>query len=295
MRRSKKTIKIESVRGMEKIEKMESKTFNIDRKKEDKNVVRYQKTGDVEILEKLYEGRISSLQFWTSHYYYLMDNSKEDMFAELRNQFMKAVVYYDQRRGHFNTCLYTFIRNCIRNLLVGKHAKKRRPEGIGFDFTNGFIISLDKPLEGKDGASGTLMDVVSDQLKDGTRAPDKMSLGETIEILSRDDDRIRGYLKKISDGVTLANLVKECKTVTGSIRVNKKQSKYLRTRKDIVKLIKTEDNIEDSFKLLDYQVCEPLRINYKIEMHKSKEADFFLKIIRRLRKNRERYMEAIRS
>jgi len=208
---------------------------------------------------------------------------------------MKAIVYYDRKRSNFNTCLYTFIRNCICNLLVGKHAKKRRPEGIEFDFNNGFIISLDKQHEGKDGVGSTLMDVVSNQLEDCTKAPDKMALNETLNILSRNDTKIKGYLKKISDGVTLANLIKECKTVTGSIHVNKKQSRHLKSRKGIINLIRIKNNIEDSFKLLDYQICEPLRVNYKIEMRKSKDADYFLKTLRKLRKNRDRYIEAIKS
>ena len=295
MRSSKKRVVVESIGNMEKIEKIDNKAFKIDKRAEDKAVIYYQQTGDVNVLEKLYEARIPSLQFWASRYYFLMDNSTEDMFAEFRGQFMKAIVYFDKKRGHFNTCLYTFIRNCINNIITGKNARKRRPEGIPFDFNNSFVVSLDKPRDGKDGSVNTLMDVIANQLEDCAMAPDKIELSETIGILSRDDERMRGYLKKISYGVTLANLIKECKTVTGCVHVNKKQSKHLKSKSGIVKLIRVNNNIEDSFKLLNYEICEPLRVNYKIEMKKSKEADLFLKKLRRLRKNSEWYIDAVRN
>lgn len=294
MNRSKSLVR-ENIKDIDKKKKMENKAFQIDRPREDDDVVEYQKTGNIEILDKLYHDRVPTLQFWTSHYYYLMDNSKEDMFSEFRNQFMKAVVYYDKSRGHFNTCLYTFIKNCIKNLLIGKNAKKRRPEGVEFDFNNNFIVPLDRPHEGKDGNSGTLMDVIASQMEDCSKAPDKIELRETLNILSKEDSKIRGYLKKISDGATLANLIKECKTVTGSILIDEKNSGQLKTKKGVTKLIRINGNIADSFKLLDYHICEPLRINYKIEMRKSKDADLFLKTLRRLRRNKTWYMEAIKT
>lgn len=288
-----KMINIKSVGAMEKIEKEENKAFNIDRVKEDEAVVRYQQTGDVSTIERLYEDRVPSLQFWTSHFYYLMDNSKDDMFGEFRRQFMRAIIYYDKKRGHFNTCLYTFIRNCIINLIVSKHAKKRCPEGVDFDFNQGFVTSLNKKYDSKNGDGNTLLDVISNQLEDCNKAPDKMSFNETLNILSNNDSKVKGFLKKIGDGFTLAKLIKECKTVTGSLHVKKNQYENIKSKKGIINLIKTNNNILAPFKLLDYEICEPTKINYRIEMRKSKEADLFLKTIRKLRKNSGWYMSSI--
>jgi len=292
-KKTKKTVKIKCVKEMEKMEKIKNPSFDIDRDQEDIDVDNYQKTNNVLILEKVHKARISTLQFWASHYYYLMDNSVEDMFAEFEERFMKAINHYNKKRGHFNTCLYTFIRNCIRNLVTKKHGLKRWPVGAKFDFNNGFLVSLDKEHQGKDGSKSTIMESVESQVEDCKPPSRKMSLKETINILSHNNDKIKGYLKKISSGYTLASIIKECKTITGSIRINKKQCKKLNNKKGIVKLIKTKNNIDDKFLLLDYEICKPLRVNYKIEMRKSKDADLFMKTLRKLRKNSNYYLEAL--
>ncbi len=268
----------------------------IDRKQEDENVIKYQKTHDMTIFEKLYQDRIPSLQIWARRYHWLTD-SKENMFGELRFYFMKAVNKYQKNRGSFNTCLYTFLLNCVRNLKTGKKAKKRKPEGADPNSTTNFILSLNYPYgNSKDGDGRSLMDIISDKIEDKKRVTDQICLEETMDILSSDNRIIRKFMMGLSDGHTLGNMIKSFKIKQGNIKISKNCYSRLvgkkKNKKIVANLIRGKKDISDDFSVVDYAVT-PNTLVYTIEMKKTKESDLILRTVRKLRRNREHIMERI--
>ena len=157
----------------------EKEAFQIDRAKEDEDVVRFQKTGDVSIFEKLYANRIPTLKVWAKKYYYLSDSS-DDMYGELTFYFTKAIFKYDKRRGSFNTCLYTFFQNCVRNLRNSKLAKKRRPIDSDPNKIANYMLSLDYDYNIKDNDGSTLKDVLPSETSDKENEIQNIRLEETL-------------------------------------------------------------------------------------------------------------------
>ncbi|MEI7943132.1 MAG: hypothetical protein WCH76_08260, partial [Candidatus Riflemargulisbacteria bacterium] len=205
----------------------DGKFIKIDREQEDKDVIHYQKTGDREIFERLYQNRIQSLQIWARRHHYLTD-SKENMFGELRFYFMKAVLKYKKNRGSFNTCLFTFLLNCIRNLKIGKKAKKRKPEGADPNSMSNFVLSLDYSYGNGDESNGrSLREILSDKMEDKKGTVDQIYLEETLNMLSNKNYVVKKFLKGLSDGNTLGSMIKVFKTKKGNIKINKNQFKRL--------------------------------------------------------------------
>ena len=274
----------------------DGKFIKIDREQEDKDVIRYQKTGDREIFERLYQNRIPSLQIWARRHHYLTD-SKENMFGELRFYFMKAVLKFKKNRGSFNTCLFTFLLNCIRNLKTGKKAKKRKPEGADPNSMNNFVLSLDYSYGNVDEGDGrSLKDILSDKMEDRRGTVDQIYLEETMNVLSNKNHIIKKFLRGLSDGNTLGNMIKTFKTKKGIIKISRKQFKNLsskKSKKTVIGLIKDHNNIEDKFSLIGYSVHAPNILNYTIEMQKTKESDLIIKTVRKLRRNKESILERI--
>jgi len=115
--------------------------FNIDRDQEDKDVAKYQKNGDEVLFEKIYNARIPTIKWWTRKYHCVMGNYS-DMEGELRYYFVRAINAYDKKRGSFNTCLFTFFLNRIRNIITKRSSNKRMPKGVKSNLDN-FVLSLD--------------------------------------------------------------------------------------------------------------------------------------------------------
>ena len=275
-----------------------SKFVEIDRKQEDANVILFQKTKDRTIFEKLYQDRIPTLQFWARRHYYLTD-SKENMFGELRYCFMKAVLKYQKNRGSFNTCLFTFILNYIRNLKTGKKAKKRKPEGADPESMNNFVLSLDYSYGNDDGEGMSLGDILSDKIEDRRSAADQIHLEETLDILSNRNGFVKKFLKALSAGNTLGNVLKASKIKRGSIKIKKNAFNLLKKKKKskkiVTDLIKENMKTETQFSVVSYKIHAPNMLNYTIEMKKTKESDLILRAIRKLRRNKESILERISS
>ena len=70
----------------------------IDRVQENRDIIQFQKTGDVAFFNKVYDNRIPTLKVWARKYYYLVD-SADDMYGELSFYFAKAAMKYDKNRG----------------------------------------------------------------------------------------------------------------------------------------------------------------------------------------------------
>ena len=270
----------------------------IDRDEEDKDVASFQKTGDLKLLEKLYKQRIPTLHSWANKYYYPgLVSSVEDLFAELSVVFVKAAEKYDKKRGAFNTCLYTFLLNRIKNLKSSKHAKKR----ISDDYTGplcGMILSLDFAYNDKDGSAVTLKDIIPSEASEKENFVLKEAMfDETVKVLSENNPQFEEFLLKISEGGSLASLLKEHKTKSGSITVKPSQANKLKTtrsKKMVVDLLRAQHKISGDFVLVDYDIVGH-QVNYVVEMKKTDEVDNILKTIRELRKNKELYLNRIKG
>lgn len=278
---------------------------HIDRNKENNDVTYYQKSRDPELLSRLYEQRVPTLKVWARKYYYLFD-SYEDTFQELSGIFLKIVNGYTQRRivynesnekqirtTPFNTFLMYSIHNYIKNVIGGKKAKKRTPDGC--DKENYFLVcpnplSLDFPY--KNSKNGTLK-TLKDDLEDNniSNSFDNLCYSDGIEIISNYNKDVSDILKMVGHGHTINEAVKEAKKTFDSINVSEEQlDEILKHRKigrnkAIHNLIEENKNYESNFKVIDFLI-NGRKIDYIIEMKKTQATTKFMKVIRKLRKNK---------
>ena len=263
--------------------------FDIDRDKEDSDVVCFQKNGDISLFDKIYEIRIPSLKVWARKYYYLSDGS-DDMYGEFSLSFSKAVLHYDKSRGSFNTCLYTFLKNCVSNLRNGKLAKKRRPKDSDPLKIKNYTLSIDHNYSTKEGEESTLKDILSDDMGSHVDVSHGMQLHESISFLSKDDPTIKSFLKTLCDGSTLSSLLKNLKTKKGRLKISKAQAKQLNQKRRCNRIVSNiiQDKTElDRFYLIDYKITPFNKLHYTVELDKTHESDLMMKTVRRLRRDKD--------
>ena len=266
----------------------------IDRKLEDDAVCRFQQTGDTAILEDVYIKRIPTIWKWTNDHYNpsLTNFSKEDLFSELSSVFVKAACDYEKKRGAFNTCLFTFLLNRIKNIKSSRHAKKRCSKEYDGPLS-GMILSLDYSYSDKDGTEVTLKDILDDTRHGPEQIPKNMHFEETLQILSKENQDIKGFLRQLSEGDSLSTLIKQYKTKDGFIRLNCSMSKQKRLpAKTVSNLIRERVRPKYGFRLLNYKV-RANKLLYRIEMKKTDETDMIVKTLRKLRKNKAKYLTEI--
>jgi len=271
----------------------------IDRNQENKDVVDFQKTGDMKVLEKVYRNRIPTLRSWaTKHFYPGLAISVEDLFSELSVVFVRAAQKYDRRRGSFNTCLFTFLLNRVKNIKNSKHAKKRISEFYNGPLC-GMILSLDFPYNDKDGSEVTLKDVIpSGNPHEKEFNLNKTHFDETLEILANNNSRLKKFLEKVSEGNSLTALIKEYRTKHGFVHITRNQAKKFcknKCSKVVKELLKGKGAINGDFKLISYVVEGSSRLKYAVELKKTEETDFIMRTIRELRKNKEHYISKLGS
>lgn len=268
----------------------------IDREQENRDIATFQKTGDLEILERVFVNRIPTLKSWAQkHYYPGLTTSVDDLFGDLCIVFLKAAEKYDISRGaSFNTCLFTFLLNRLKNIKSSKHAKKRLPdeyEGPAI----GMILSLDYSYNTSDGAEVTLKDIIpSCNPNETDYVLTNTYMDETLNVLSNDDPELKTFLSKIGDGNSLVALMREYKLKKGTIKVSRDQAMKLKNGKNknkVKNLIKQE--IDEDFKLLGYEIEGTSRLRYEVELNKTEKTDRFMKSIREIRKNKDIYRDKI--
>jgi DNA-directed RNA polymerase specialized sigma24 family protein len=284
----------------------EHKVFTeIDRKQENKDVIAYQKSKDNVLFEKIYAIRIPTLQVWSRRYHYLMDNrdrnvAQEDMFGELSLCFIKAVYTYNKAKGAFNTWLFYILINCVRNLVTGKKAKKRLPEGLDPKTFNNLVLSLDHAYfrNKENGNENSLKDFLPDHNIEKHNTIDKLNMKETLNILSAGNPIIKGFLKRLGDGDTLATVLKAYRTVNGEIKLDKsligKLNNGRKCNRIVSDLIKNKAKINDDFTVIDYYI-DGNELCYTIEKKKTPESNLILKTIRKLKKDKVMLLEKIRN
>ncbi|MFA5314044.1 MAG: hypothetical protein WC375_12150 [Methanomassiliicoccales archaeon] len=282
------------------IPKEVDENFNIDRRNEDDMVADFQKSGDLRILEKVYHLRVPTLRVWANkHFYPDLIASVDDLFEEFTVTFVKAAHKYNRKRGSFNTCLFTFLLNRVKNIKSSKHAKKRISENYDGPL-NGMVLSLDYSYNDKDGDAITLKDVVAncppEEACEGVIC--KLCAEETLDLLAHENMDFRGFLQRLSDGTSFASLIKEYKTRQGRIKLTSSQFKQMsgRAKKiEVANLVRSKGHFKDDFKLIEYNVASPHWLSYTIEMRKTNQTDNIIKKVRELRKNKGWYLHHIRG
>jgi len=301
------------------IEDALEKSYNIEgpdfrkkaiKKKENEAVMKYQESGDLQILETLYLNRIPTLNYWARKNRHLDNNSFNDIKGELTKIFLKAVKKYKSKRNtnvkgknkiantDFNTYLYTSFNYALCNIYNRKKAKKRTPYPADNVALTNILLSLDYLYRGNDYEGFTLKDVIADQRtgKDG-KVSYKMQIDEMLDVLSHDcSDATKDFLREISEGRSVSCLLKEYKIRKGKLkpaedtikRINKSRRPCVRI---VAELISAE--VTERFKLIKYHTKDDY-LHYTIEMHKTDETDSILKRIRKLKKNKDFYLDKIK-
>lgn len=207
------TEEINELIGCGKEIKQENKKIVIDRDQENKDVAEFQKTGNKDLLEKVYLARIPTIKFWAKkHYYPGLTLSEDDLFGELSIVFVKATKHYKITKGSFNTCLYTFFLNRLKNIKSSIHAKKRVSEEYNGP-ASAMVLSIDYEYVDKSGAEVSLKDVIP------SKDPNPYTLksyDDILDLMSNGDVLVKNFLNKVGQGESISTLLKEVKIEHGS-------------------------------------------------------------------------------
>ena len=270
---------------------------HLDREQENRDIIEFQETKDLKILEKAFNNRVPTIKVWASHNFYPgLVPSVEDLFAELSYVFVKAAYNYDKTRGSFNTLLFTFFLNRIKNLKSSKYAKKRKSD----EYTgplNGMLLSLDYTYGTKDDAALTLKDLIAcEKTMDKAYISKDITFNETINILSENDDTLKDFFIKLSSGGSMTSLLKEYKVKRGEIEIDRDEGKKLakyKCNKIVSNIIK--EKIDGDFSLIEYKIDKENKLSYMVEMKKTEETDKILKAIRSIKRNKDSIVTRIRG
>jgi hypothetical protein len=287
-----------------KLDGPDFKDINV-RKEENAAVEEYQKTKDPKILEGIYVNRIPSLNYWARKNQHLDNNSFGDIKGELTTAFLKAIKGYSSNLGvegkvyrHFNTYLYSSFTHGMCNIYNKKKAKKRTPLNSENESLYEMLLSLDYVYGNGDGSSFTLKDVVADpSTGDNGGVVNPIMVDEMLDVLSDGVPCTKEFLRKLSYGQTIPSLLREYKRVDARMRVKREVAERISASrrpctKIVTDLIKAK--VPERFKLLEYNV-KGCFIYYSIELHKTDKTDVIMRKIRKLKKNKEFYLDKIRT
>ena len=279
-------------------EKSKYEEINIDRAQENKDVDLYQRTKDERILEKIFNDRKPTLQYWAvQHYFPGLAPSIEDFYGELIIVFVKALEYYKYGRGSsFNTCLYTFLLNRIKNIKAGKYAKKRKPESYEGPLS-GIMLSLDYQYDEKDGSSITLKEKIENEDSlDYEKTKNNVNFEESIDILSNGNPKLKEVFMKIGNGNSISSIMRDSKIKDGEVNIDDAfviNYENNKCKSVIIDKIKEEHKL-NSFKLLNFEIKGSI-LKYQVEMKKTKESEMISKTMRYLKKNKEQYINLFKN
>ena len=264
---------------------------NVNRKEENALINEYQQTGDLSILEKVYEKRIPTLANWSLRYYYPgLELSIDDFMEELSIVFMKAANKYNIEKGSFNTCLYTYLTNRIKNMKNSTHAKKRRPENYDGPIS-GVLLSLDHPYSSDSESEKTLKDFLeAKEGSDHTRYFKETNFHDTINLLSNGDTLLKDVFVRLGEGSTLSSIIKDYKTEKGHIKVCVNNIS-VDDLKEI--LIDKSKVLNEKFVIVDYKILSD-RVSYTLEYDDTEETKMIKRSIKKLRNNKADYISKIK-
>jgi hypothetical protein len=275
------------------------------KEQENQDVIRYQKTGDLAILEKLYIDRVPTLNYWANKNRYLDDYNSEDIRSALTKKFLSLVDQYKRTtrevvdgkvkviKRNFNSYLFQSFRHEIINIGNRKKAKKRTPYPTD-DSTCAKLLSLDYTYSSNGSDKVNLRDTIADE-----KNPDAVKnvvLDEMIEIISKDEPpHVREFFEAVSMGKKVSALLRDYKTFENKMRVKSDLAERIKkSRRPCTRIVTelVEKRVPERFKLIDYSI-EGCTITYRIEMHKTKETDDISRKMRKLKKHKDRYLSKI--
>lgn len=265
----------------------------IDRAEEDRDVTTYQKTGDLKILDRIYRRRIPTLQAWAAkHFFPGLYLSEQDMASELSIVFIKAVEKYDPaRKVAFNTCLYTFLLNRVKNMKNSIHAKKRICEEYEGP-RSGMILSLDYSYNDKDGSDVTLRDLIAGNEPDGYEVK---SFQDLIDGLSGGNDDIKDFLLRVSNGETVSSLIEEAKNGDISIKIDDEIKSIIEKNSSVKgakRILKAKGLGAGVSSVVGMSVVGD-SVVLSVTFKKTKKSTLLSKVIRNYKKNKKQYIDGI--
>jgi len=276
-----------------------NEVIHINREEENADIEKFQKTGDYSILDKIYKNRIPTLKSWASKNYYPgLELTIDDFMEELSIVFVKAASKYKRDKGSFNTCLYTYLTNRIKNMKNSTHAKKRRPKDYEGPLS-GIVLSLDHEYENdKSGNETTLKDILASKSSvDVDSTYKEMNFNETLGILSNGNPILKSIFVKIGEGNSLSSIIQASKIKTGSFFISENEMNTIAKHGEtaVKELIQEIEDIEDEFLVSDFNVQEDSLIEYTIEFEKTEESEMIKDAIKRLRKEKDSIIREIRG
>ena len=259
-----------------------------DRKEEDRLVAYFQKTGDKETHNRLFEIRKSTIAVWARKYAWVCE-SEEDLYSELSMVWLKCVQKYKYeaemrpvrtKEGHlvkdendkvktifkrtpFNTFIFTSFRNHILNIIKKKYSKKRLDDaGNPIEFG---MHSLDFEY-GDDGEGTSMHELYKDENAEMDLA--RISADWIIEEISQGDKQIQQALQKFVNDGYIKDIKTACKVKSGILRLKKydrdmlisggmKAHQYLKT------MISSSERFETDFQISSYQIF-PKKVVFEI-------------------------------
>jgi hypothetical protein len=179
-------------------------------------------------------------------------------------------------------------------------AKKRLPEGMNPNLMSKFMYSLDYAYGHDEDSETTLKDVLSNKYKSESSALDGIIYDETISKISNNNAVVKGFLHKLSLGNTVSSLLKEYRTKTGNIKIDKNVFKHIKSSKEkeilVSDIIRDNDDINSEFMVIDYDISNKddyNNLSYTIEMKKTNETDTVIKALRRMKRDKDMIISKI--
>ena len=258
----------------------------IDRNQEDADVLEYQKTGDMDLLTKIYRNRIPTLKAWSQkHFYPGLCSSIDDLFSELSIVLVKAVESYKTKYGvAFNTCLFRFLLNRVKNIKSSVHAKKRKSD----EYTgpaSGMVLSLNYAYGDSD-SELQLQDVIS-----SGRPEDIPSHGldDLLTNWAGNNCLVKDFLYKVSNGDSVTALIRDAKRKEGELPITPVQHQLLEKRRNkymVKKMLVDNQRYDQKFQVLDYELGDD-SVKYCVELRHTPESDLLTKTVKHLRENKD--------
>jgi hypothetical protein len=277
------------------------------KEQENRDIIRYQKTGDLAILEKLYIDRLPTLSYWANKNRYLDDYNSEDIRSILTKKFLDLVDQYKRTsrevvdgkvkvtKRNFNSYLFQSFRHEIINIGNRKKAKKRTPYTSGDETVCAKLLSLDYTYSSDGADKVNLRDTIADEKN--PNAVKNVVLDEMIDIISENEpEHVKEFFQAISMGKKVSALLREYKTIEGNLRVKSDLAeKIRRSRRPCTRIVTdlVKEKVPERFKLIDYSINEGYTVTYKIELHKTKETDDINRKMRKLKKHKDLYLSKI--
>ena len=284
---------------------------SIDRQKENQLVLEVKRTADQDLYAKLYEMRVPTLTILSRRYAYLSD-SEEDLLAELRLVWWKAINHYDatphdsylrNRDGSFvlkngkkrlvvkvtdfNTVFYTYCLNYIANLHKRYYSKKRLD--LNGKPVKNSMLSLDLKTQGGSGSDdgAKLHEVIQD--RNVTAVNQLVGAGLVISKIAGKNRKIRQALERFAFDESYETLQQACQVRQGEVCITR-GDRYLfwnggeAAENRLRVLIERTNRHPNGFVLRNWQVILN-KVHYEVGV---RDLDLFDKVMRAISKSKIR-------